>query len=162
MLYIHSVYKDTLMKSFTQYITESVDASNLPNSVLIGQTSGQAAGYGGFNAAIATIQQKQANKDQSLFSVSAYDIKEFGKLLKGDDVLCRLSTPMTSNSNDEYRSICIVNVKATTIRFVDNDKYEDGKIVSTRANKFKWLNIDPDKVNYFKIVGMPDGSKTNY
>jgi hypothetical protein len=150
------------MQTFSQYMSESISVEDLPQSLVIGKFSGNAASYGGFTGAVATIQQKQAKRDQSLFPVGAYDVKEFGKLLKSNDTMCRISTTLSSNAHDQHRTICFINVKAGTIRFVDNDKYEhDGKIVSTRPMKFNWLNVDPSSLNYFKITGEPTEDSQN-
>tara|TARA_R110000851_G_scaffold227519_3_gene380328 strand:- start:1975 stop:2442 length:468 start_codon:yes stop_codon:yes gene_type:complete len=142
------------MQSFTNYISESVAINDMPKSVVIG-SRGQAQQYGNFRDAVATIGQKLTNKDQSIFLADSFDHKNFGKLLKNGDTLCRISTPLSSDSHSNNRSICIINIKKANVRFIDNEKYEQGTIVAERGNKFRFLNINEDSLKYFGITGEP-------
>jgi hypothetical protein len=141
------------MKSFSEYMTESVDVKNLPKTVHIAQYNGQAGNYTGFTGAVASIHQKLAKSDQAIFQVDSYDRKEFGKVLKSGDILCRMSSPMSSNTNEENRTICIINIKNANVKFINQDKYNDGIIAVDRALKFKFLTIDPKVMQYFEISG---------
>jgi|TARA_R110000850_G_scaffold227119_2_gene352266 hypothetical protein len=142
------------MQSFTNYISESVAINDMPKTVLVG-SRGQAQQYGHFRDAIATIGQKLTNKDQSIFLADSFDHKEFGKLLKNGDTLCRISTPLSSDSHENNRTVCIINIKKANIRFVDNEKYEQGIMALERANKFRFLNINEDSLKDFGITGDP-------
>lgn len=124
-----------------------VATGNLPDRVHV---ANRLAARHDFPDAIAGIQQRDAAHDQAIFKAEDYDFEEFGGVLRSDETLVRVSTPMSNNTDKFNRTIANINFNKATIAFLDNDKYEnDNRIVWDRGIQLKFLTIDPDYLDYF-------------
>jgi len=139
--------KDAIRNLKTLVNKKSTPEELLPNNVHI--TNRLATD--GYHDVIAVIKQKTAKNDQLVFAASAFDIGEFGKGMNEDEVLVRLSSPLSKKTDNFNRTIARVSAKKGKLRWIDNEAYENGKIVWERALKVQYFTIDEDSLDYFKV-----------
>lgn len=137
------------MKRYSDLMTEGKLAQeDLPNNVHITDNLWNS----GLHDAVAAFRQKSAKGEQVIFKADTFDYSEFGKGLKPNEVLVRVSTPLTKNGSSEHRNIAKVNVKTGKFSVIDYALYAEEEVIKwTRPLKLEFLSIATNSINYFNI-----------
>lgn len=91
--------------------------------------------------------------DRVMFEADDDTVNEFGKLLKRNEILIRLSTPLTKNGSNEHKVVAKVNIRSGKVIWLDYELYETKSIIKwDRATPAKFITIKSDYKKYFNII----------